>query len=343
VEPGSARAALAAVLGAVEVDAVLATATGWPTLATGFRDLRCGLARAAEGVDVSREVIARIEPESGFDAAVTALSTGLDTDARRLDLADTVLERVVGSLVAEPSSAVAAAVAAEAGAAPSLADAVMDRLEDPVAIRIMAFLDGALAPEQRSAVTAHLAADPDALRAAGALAALGRDLRSAVKAETGTAAGVWPAVARELGFDRELAWGDAMEGLGASLRQEAPDLAGAVMEALAPAPAPAVKSMPRARRSQSVPVFAVLAAAAAATLLVVNVVRSTLVGEDREAAQEIASSLSAEPPIVLADSNETRIDALQVDSEAIVQVFQFEAGGPMIIYVDEGSSGGVVL
>jgi hypothetical protein len=90
-------------------------------------------------------------------------------------------------------------------------------------------------------------------------------------------------------------------------------------------------------------VIAVFAAATAATLLIVNVVRSPFVGEVQEAVQDVATAFSTEPPIVLADLNETRIDDLQVDPGAMVQVFQFEGGAPVVIYVDEGPSGGVVL
>ena len=155
---------------------------------------------------------------------------------------------------------------------------------------------------------------------------------------------LWPAVSCALGFEREVAWGEAMAGLSKALSDGAPDVAGAVMETIAPASAPmrAPRPEPR-RRTRPVPVFAALAAATAATLLVVNVVRSPFVGDVREAVHDVATAYFAEPPIVLADLNETRIDALQVDPGAVVQVFQFEGGAPMVIYVDEESYAGAVL
>ena len=170
---------------------------------------------------------------------------------------------------ATASAALREAVVSSAGTV-DLADAVMARVA-PAEAALSAFADGALPASEQAAVAARLAADPAARAELASLSELSSLVGEALRAGRGTAPDLWTGVAAAIGVDPDAVPGWDPTLLNEAVRAEAGavDIAGAVMDRLAPARPAVVPAEPRESwwsRIWAGLAFPAVAAAAAALL-----------------------------------------------------------------------------
>ena len=291
-------------------------------LETALDALAAGLAAEAVGLDVVETVMDAVAPEASpvLEHALSALVAGLEAEAVGLDLAADVMSSVM--------------------------DAAISQQEQDPGVVLSAMVDGELAPDARRAVATRLGRDLQARRVMSAWAELGWNLRRALHNEVVTQpiSSVWPAVARSLDLAEsgaQVAWRETVEAMeqGLAVEMEAIDVVDAVMERVLPPvvvrePEPLVQAPEHqdtavpawSRRMQ----FVSFAFGMAAVVLVATLIRPPA---DSPAKEE-------RPPLdvafQLADENIVEIEDLTVAKNAMVQVFQFEEGAPMVIFIDEG-------
>jgi anti-sigma factor RsiW len=289
-----------------------------PRLAA-MSELRAALveALAVPGpVDLAAEVMAVLDAEAGWGPLGAELRGSIGVP---VDLAD----QVMASLFAEAEWAPTGNAMRAALAAPSIdiADGVMAALNtaseapDPE-MELSAYYDGMLSPERTAAVAARLLSDPLARYELAAFADVGESLRDATVRGTD----LWPAVADGVGVER-----DALHGWDAVARplrdafDALPDIdiATAVMAAIEPAR----HRMPL-WASLGAPV-AGLFAAAAAVMFVVLYLPST-------GGVPVAASI-----LELGKINDAQVEEISARDNSVVQVMQFEDGGPTFILVDD--------
>lgn len=202
-----------------------------------------------------------------------------------------------------------------AALAPSRAPAAPVVVDDPD-LELSAFFDGALEGERKTAVAARLKTDAGARATLQAFADQGHLLREAVAKDVD----VWPAVARGIGTEPDHVAG--WEPIAAQIREAFAsipqiDVAGAVQAAIEPR----LARMPR-WASLWVP----LAGFAAAAALLFAVMPTPRGGGG------LVSELGA---FALSARNDAEVEQIEAAEDVVVQVMQFEDGGPTFILVDE--------
>lgn len=320
-----------------EVMAALAADADWD-LGAPLREALGG------GVDLADAIFAGIAAEADWAPVGATLKEALR--APEIDVADAVMAEVadtwtlgdtIREAVAGPvdvADAVFAALAEDAAFAP-VAAALRDAVRAPVDVaddvmaavdpdgELSAWLDGELPAERAAVVEARLRDDAAARATVAAFEAVGADLRAA----TARNGDLWPAVADGIGADPAAVHG--WEAIGRPLREALAalpeiDVAGAVMAAVEPAR----HRMPK-WASLAGPIVAF---AAAAAVLFAVVLPTTAPGP---------STLTSS--IRLATVNDAQVEEVTAGEDVVVQVMQFEEGGPTFILVDEPSGSGVPL
>jgi anti-sigma factor RsiW len=204
-----------------------------------------------------------------------------------------------------------------------LADGVMAELD---AQELSAYFDGELPPERNAAVAGRLLRDPTARATLAGYASVGEGLRDTTAGEVD----VWPAVAEGIGVEADAVPG--WDGVANDLRAAfaalpAVDVAGAVMAAIEP---------PRVR----MPLWASLGgpllgfAMAAALLFAVMIPDSAKLGPANPAG--LTASVA---DLRLGAVNDAQVEDISAPQDVVVQVMQFEDGGPTFILVDDAPSG----
>ncbi len=305
-----------------EVMAALAADERWslgPTLREAF----------AEPVDLADAVMAGLD-----DAAWLPVGAALrEAVAAPVDLADAVMAGLDESAWLPVGAALREAVAVPV----DVADAVLAAL-DPE-LELSAFADGELAPERMAAVEARLAEDADARARVEAFAATGDALRGA----TTRTADLWAGIADGIGAERDAVhgWDEIAAPLRAAFADLPPvDVADAVLAAVAPAErtaAPAERTVARRTASEDTPGMPrwaslggpLLAFAIAAAMLFAILPPTPRPGGDAS--------------VRLAEVNDAQIEEVSAPADVVVQVMQFEEGGPTFILVDDPSGSGVPL
>ena len=243
-----------------------------------------------------------------------------------VNIADAVLAHVTSAEAYDAAWAPFAAALRDAVSAPvDLADDVLAALDPD--FELSAYVDGALSPERTAAVAARLLRDAAARDQVAAFASLGEGLRDA----TARGADLWPGVADGIGAERDAIHGWA--AIAAPIREAFAalpeiDVAGAVMAAVEPAR----HRMP-AWASLGGPILAF--AAAAAVLFAV-----LPMSPNRPAGSALSGEVGG---FRLAAVNDAQIEDVSAAQDVVVQVMQFEEGGPTFILVDEPSGSGVPL
>lgn len=248
-----------------------------------------------------------------------------------IDIADLVMAAIDHDVAWAP---LGASVRAAVLAAPSIdiADLVMGSI-DPAA-ELSAYFDGELSAERTSLVAARLLREAAARTQLAAFASVGERLRAAThRSSTGPAVDIWPGVADAIGVERDAVHGWA--AIATPLREAFAaippiDVAGAVMAAVDPV---AVR-MPR-WASLGGPLLG-FAMAAALLFSVLPMSSTLLTGEPNGQSGAIATSA---PDLRLATINDALVEEIMAPADVVVQVMQFEAGGPTFIFVDDPPSG----
>jgi negative regulator of sigma E activity len=276
-----------------------------------FADAEPRLAALVELRAALREALAVPGP---VDLAADVMAL-LDADAAWSPLGDALRDAVrPDDLPALP------ALVADRGL--DIAGAVMAELEQQ---ELSTFFDGELASDRSAVVATRLLRDPAARETLAAYAGLGEALRE----QANRPVDVWPAVAEGIGVAPDAVHG--WDGLAEQVRNAFAalpeiDIAGAVMAALEPAKV----RMPRwASLGGPLIGFAV-----AAALLFAVLPQMPAVGPSLTAG--IAGSIS---DLRLAAVNDAQVEDISAPADVVVQVMQFEDGGPTFILVDEEPSG----
>lgn len=315
-------------------------------------------------VDIAGDVMAALDADAAwtpFGATLTAAVRASEATAPPIDLADAVMGYLgedeawspVGAALREAvrppaidiADLVMAEIDADAAWAPlgasvrdavlaappiDIADSVMaDVLADLTAAfdpdaELSAYFDGELSSERTAAVAARLLREPAARDQLAAFAVTGEGLRSA----THRGVDAWPAVATAIGVERDAVHG--WESIAGPLREAFAaipdiDVAGAVMAAIEPA---AVR-MPR-WASLGGPLLGF--AMAAALLFAVLPMSSRL-------SPQPGNLAGLQADLRLAAVNDALVEEISAPRDVVVQVMQFEDGGPTFILVDDPASG----
>jgi negative regulator of sigma E activity len=286
--------------------------------------------RAAESgapmIDLVDSVMAAVEADAAWASVGSSLAEALRAPA--IDIADLVMAGIDQDAAWAPLGA----SVREAVAAPpiDIADLVMGTVGPDA--ELSAYFDGELASDRTSAVATRLLRDAGARDQLATFARMGEGLRSAThRGSTHRASDVWPGVADAIGVERDVVHG--WERIAAPLREAFAaippiDVAGAVMAAVEPV---AVR-MPR-WASLGGPL---LGFAMAAALLFAVLPESPPVAPDAEG--QLAELVRAAPDLRLATINDAQVEELTAARDVVVQVMQFEEGGPTFILVDDPPS-----
>ena len=330
--------------------------------ADGWAEVRASLRAeaAVEQIDVARAVVAEVvagvvpSAEGGVPEALRALEAGLAEEGARVDVAEAV-DAAAGLepwLPADVLQAFGEGLRAEADGL-DLVEAILTAVQEAGEpdLVLSALADGELTGPAREAAAARLAADPEARRFVNAAAAVGQLLRQGLAHEVAAEdlSPIWEGIAAALGLveARQAEEATFARALAAGLDAEAGsiDIADLVMDRLVPArvapavpeqapPAPIQGPAPaRLVWYRRLPVLALLGAAAA--LLVVL----QIVGPDGQRTLPTGVPDAVAPALELAAVNDTEIEDLEVAETAMVQVFQFDDGAPVVIFIDEGPGG----
>lgn len=287
--------------------------------------------RAAEAgappVDLAGDVMAAIEADAAWAATDRSFGIGAAlAEALRapaVDLADLVMAGIEQEAAWAPLGATLRD-AVRAAPAIDIADLVMGEIDlasDPGA-ELSAYFDGELSPERTAAVAARLLKDNGAREQLTSFARLGEGLRGA----THRGSDVWPGVADAIGVERDAVHG--WEAIATPLREAFAalpeiDVAGAVMARIEPA----VVRMPR-WASLGGPL---LGFAVAAALLFAVLPMAPLSSQPGELPVAVAD-------LRLATINDALVEEITAPQDVVVQVMQFEEGGPTFILVDDPPS-----
>lgn len=284
-----------------EREELLAWAEAEPRLAE-LVELRSALreALAAPGpCEVAGDVMALLEEESAWAPLGAALRDALSPPP--MDFAGDILAALAPAKAAAAEPTAAAEVAAVAA--------------DPD-LELSAFFDGVLDGDRKTAVVARLKSDIGARATLQAWADNGRLLREGVAKDVD----VWPEVARAIGTEPDHVSG--WEPVAAQIREAFAsiphiDVSGAVQAAIEPR----LARMPR-WASLWVP-LAGFAVAAALLFAVLPTPRS---------GSALVSDMGA---FALSARNDADVEQIEAAEDVVVQVMQFEDGGPTFILVDE--------
>ncbi len=316
-----------------ERDELAALAGAEPRL-VAMAELRDALraALAVPGpVDVAGAVMAALDADAAWAPLGVSLSEAVsegvrgEASAPSFDFADAVMAELAREAAWTPlGTSVREAVEAAQIQAPAIdiADLVMGRIDADA--ELSAYFDGELDAARTGAVAARLMKDPAGRDQLTAFATLGEDLRSA----THRGVDVWPGVAERIGVEPDAVHG--WEAVAGPLREAfaaipAIDIAGAVMAAVEPV----VVRMPRwASLGGPLVGFAM----AAALLFAVLPMSATIQSQP-------ASLGGVVQDLRLAAVNDALVEEITAPGDVVVQVMQFEAGGPTFILVDDQPSG----
>lgn len=300
---------------AAEVMAVLDAEAGWGPLGAELRG------SIGVPVDLADQVMAGLFAEAAWAPTGAAMRDALATPP--VDLADDVMAAIGQAPPMEDDDwAPLRAALVDALRAPRIdvADDVLAAIgvavDDSAEMELSAYYDGELSPERTAAVAARLLADPLARYELAAFADAGEGLRDATVRGTD----LWPAVADGVGVPRDAVHG--WEAVARPLREAFEalpdiDVATAVMAAIEPAR----HRMPL-WASLGAPVVGVFAAAAAMLFVVLNLPSSSGV--------KVTASI-----LELGKVNDAQVEEITARNDSVVQVMQFEEGGPTFILVDD--------
>jgi negative regulator of sigma E activity len=275
---------------------------------------------AAMGVYTS-DADAPLDPETEWAPLGAALRDAVRAPA--VDLADLVMASIANEAVWAP---VGEAVRDIVRAAPPIDVVAPVMVElDPDA-ELSAYFDGELSSERTAVVAARLLRDVGARDRLAAYASLGESLRDA----TQRGEDLWPGVADGVGLERDALHGWA--AIAAPLKEAFAaippiDVAGSVMSQIEPV---AVR-MPRWASLGGPLLGFALAAAMLFAVLPTAPTAPTRRPEDGVAA--VAADLR------LATINDAQVEEIYAPGDVVVQVMQFEDGGPTFILVDDPPSG----
>ena len=215
----------------------------------------------------------------------------------------------------------------------SLTDAIMASVAAadlaPEDAELCGFADGQLDASAAERVAARLQRDPEARASVSAFAEVSTVLSAALAEERGPTPDLWPAVARQLGWDPEEVPGWSGQILREAVLGEAGsvNVAPAVLAAIRPAaPVPAAEpAVPAWRRWWQSLAMPALGFATAAALL--------LSFPSAPEGGRVAMMVDLSPV------NHVQIEELSSDSpDAMVSVMQFDDDAPTIIFIDEISA-----
>jgi len=320
-------------------------------------------------VDLAGDVMAALDADLAWAPLGASLASAFGgADAPPIDLADSIAAQIAAlgppaedspGLDADPSWAPVAASLRDALRAPpiDIADLVMASLANDVAwaptgaavrdlvraapaidvvepvmaaidpdMELSAYFDGELPQERTAKVAARLLGDASARERLAAYATLGGGLRDA----TQRGEDLWAGVADGIQVERDALYG--WDAVGDSLREAFAalppiDIAGAVMAQLEPA---AVR-MPR-WASLGGPLLG-FAVAAAMLFAVLPTAPTAPNRRPEEGLAAVAVDLR------LATVNDAQVEEISAPGDVVVQVMQFEDGGPTFILVDDPLSG----
>ncbi|MDP2309009.1 MAG: hypothetical protein Q8P18_23500 [Pseudomonadota bacterium] len=280
---------------------------------------------AAPTVDLAGDVMAAIAAEAAWAGTAPSFAAALRAPA--IDIADLVMSGISQEAEWAP---IAASVRDAVRAPPiDIADPVMCGI-DPDA-ELSAYFDGELPSDRTAGVAARLLRESGARDQLATFARLGEGLRGA----THRGADVWPGVADAIGAERDAVHG--WDAIAAPLREAFAaippiDVAGAVMGAVGPVGV----RMPRwASLGGPLLGFAMAAALLFAVLPMSPQMSPSLAPSDGRPAAATPSS----PDLRVATINDARVEEITAPPDVVVQVMQFEAGGPTFILVDDPSHG----
>ncbi|MES2640115.1 MAG: hypothetical protein V4850_11550 [Myxococcota bacterium] len=303
------------VMSALDADAA------WGPFGADLADAVRAAESGAPAIDLVDSVMAAVEADAAWASVGASLTEALRAPA--IDIADLVMAGIDQDAAWAPLGA----SVREAVAAPpiDIADLVMGAVGPDA--ELSAYFDGELASDRTSAVAARLLRDAGARDQLATFARLGEGLRSA----THRGSDVWAGVADAIGVERDVVHG--WDRIAAPLREAFAaippiDVAGAVMAAVEPA----VVRMPR-WASLGGPL---LGFAIAAALLFAVLPESPPVMPDAEG--QLAEVVRAAPDLRLATINDAQVEELTAARDVVVQVMQFEEGGPTFILVDDPPS-----
>lgn len=282
-----------------------------------FADVGAALRDAvSDPVDLADDIFAAIAAEADFAPLGAELRAALAGPAPTVDLADAVMARLA--------------------AGPGIEEATIDTAPDADAFEreLSAYADDELDPERIAAFEARLAADPAARARLEALDTMGEAIRGATR----RGEDLWAGIAAEIGQPEDVVFG--WEDTAAELRAAFAalpkvDVTDAVMREIGAADVgtrtaevvplrPVAPIPPTTQRPRRAPTWLRYAGPAGMLAMAAAALFALLPGPSPES-----------PALQLATVNDAQVEDIDVPADTVVQVMQFEDGGPTFILIED--------